>query len=293
MDKVSPTHPMPDYNDAEPTNPVHENPWERLKDFTDARIGLGRSGISVPTKHLLAFQLAHARAQDAVHTPLETESLISKLTACRWCPAEKPIRLHSKADDRAMYLQRPDFGRLLDEASRTRLIEHAQQQDDDYDLAIVVVDGLSAFAIEENILPFLDELIPALTQPTNQEAPWKLAPICVVEQGRVAIGDPVGELLNAKCVLVLVGERPGLSSPDSLGLYLTWSPRSGLTDAYRNCISNIRRAGLNYPEASRKAMYLLNEARTRKLSGVNLKDRTDESVIEHHNTNNNFLISKN
>ena len=157
----------------------------------------------------------------------------------------------------------------------------------------MVVDGLSAFAIEENILPFLDELIPALTQPTNQKAPWKLAPICVVEQGRVAIGDPVGELLNAKCVLVLVGERPGLSSPDSLGLYLTWSPKSGLTDAYRNCISNIRRAGLNYPEASRKAMYLLNEARTRKLSGVNLKDRTDESVIEHHNTNNNFLISKN
>lgn len=283
-------------NDAE--QPVTENPWERLKDFTDARIGLGRSGISVPTKHLLDFQLAHARAQDAVHTPLGTDALINQLMACDWCPDGNPIRLHSRADDRAMYLQRPDYGRLLDDASTERLTQHSANQSADYDLAIVIVDGLSAFAIEENIVPFLDELIPALIAPTtaatshanSTHAPWSIAPLCVVEQGRVAIGDPIGEQLNAKCVLVLIGERPGLSSPDSLGLYLTWAPHAGLTDAYRNCISNIRRAGLNYSEACRKTLYLLNEARLKKLSGVNLKDRTDDSVIEHNTVNKNFLI---
>lgn len=281
MKRIFPTHPTND--------PVIENPWQRLREFTDARIGLGRAGVSVPTKHLLAFQLAHAQAIDAVHTPLNIDGLIDQITAQDWCPKGQPLRLHSRAEHRDMYLQRPDYGRLLNKASEQILEDHAYLNDEQYDLAFVMVDGLSALAIEENTLPFLSELIPQLTRGPE---PWSIAPLCFVEQGRVAIGDPIGELLNAKCVVVLVGERPGLSSPDSMGLYLTWAPKSGKTDAYRNCISNIRTAGLSYPEASRKARYLLSEARTKQLSGVQLKDRTDESALEHENHNNNFLIAQ-
>ncbi|RDL43242.1 ethanolamine ammonia-lyase subunit EutC [Marinomonas piezotolerans] len=281
MKRIFPTHPTND--------PVIENPWQRLREFTDARIGLGRAGVSVPTKHLLAFQLAHAQAIDAVHTPLNATELIHQLTQQSWSPPSQPFRLHSRAEHREMYLQRPDYGRQLNKASEQTLEDHAYLSDETYDVAFVIVDGLSALAIEENVLPFLNELVPTLT---SGPAPWTIAPLCIVEQGRVAIGDHVGELLHAKCVVVLVGERPGLSSPDSMGLYLTWGPKVGNTDAYRNCISNIRPAGLNYPEASRKARYLLNEARTKQLSGVQLKDRTDESVIEHDNDNNNFLITK-
>ena len=280
MKRIFPTHPTDDA--------VIENPWQRLREFTDARIGLGRAGVSVPTQHLLAFQLAHAQAIDAVHTPLNSEQLIGTLTAQSWCPKGEPLRLHSRAEQRDMYLQRPDLGRLLNSTSEETVKAHAAQHPDGYDLAFVIVDGLSAFAIEENTLPFLNELMPQLT---DGPEPWSIAPLCIVEQGRVAVGDPIGELLNAKCVVVLVGERPGLSSPDSMGLYLTWAPKQGRTDAFRNCISNIRQAGLNYPEASRKARYLLTEARSKQLSGVQLKDRTDDSVLEHENSNNNFLIS--
>lgn len=281
MKRIFPTHPIEE--------PVIENPWQRLRDFTDARIGLGRAGISVPTKHLLAFQLAHAQAIDAVHTPLDIDGLIENLVSQSWCPKGQPLRLHSRAEHRDMYLQRPDYGRLLNKASEQTLEDHAYLCDDEYDLAFVIVDGLSAFAIEENVAPFLGKLIPQLT---SGPEPWRIAPFCLVEQGRVAIGDHIGDLLRAKCVVVLVGERPGLSSPDSMGLYLTWSPKVGHTDAFRNCISNIRTAGLNYPEAARKALYLLNEARSKQLSGVKLKDRTDDSVLEHENDNNNFLITK-
>ncbi len=279
MKRIFPTHPTDE--------PVIDNAWDRLRAFTDARIGLGRAGVSVPTRHLLAFQLAHAQAIDAVHSPLNVEGLLETLTAQDWCPAGQPLRLHSQAEHRDMYLQRPDYGRVLNEASQQTLKDHNGPA---YDLAIVIVDGLSALAIEENTLPFLSKLIPALT---DAPEPWSIAPLCVVEQGRVAIGDHVGELINARCVIVLVGERPGLSSPDSMGLYLTWGPKKGLTDAYRNCISNIRFAGLNHQDASRKAFYLLSEARTKKLSGVQLKDRTDDSVLEHDNHNENFLISHN
>jgi len=272
-------------------NPVVDNPWESLRKFTDARIGLGRAGISVPTKHLLEFQLAHARAQDAVHSPLQSEQLIDNLIQQSWCPAGVPFLLHSQAESRAVYLQRPDLGRALDSSSQQILKDHHHpraNEGEQYDLAIAVVDGLSARAIEDNCIPFLGELIPALQ---NHQQPWTIAPLAIVEQGRVAVGDHVGELLNARCVLVLVGERPGLSSPDSLGLYLTWNPKVGRTDAYRNCISNVRPAGLKYPEAVRKALYLMEEARSREVSGVQLKDRTDDSVLEQDaNHNHNFLI---
>ncbi|MGB1092224.1 MAG: ethanolamine ammonia-lyase subunit EutC [Oceanobacter sp.] len=273
-------------------SPVTENPWERLREFTDARIGLGRAGVSVPTKHLLAFQLAHAQAQDAVHSPMESEQLIDNLVQQPWCPSGLPFLLHSQAESRAVYLQRPDLGRLLNSSSQQQLQDHhhpKQAQGEQYDLAIAIVDGLSARAIEDNALAFLSELIPALK---SQPEPWSIAPLALIEQGRVAVGDQVGELLNARCVLVLVGERPGLSSPDSMGLYLTWAPQVGRTDAYRNCISNVRPAGLKYPEAVRKTLYLMDEARRRELSGVQLKDRSDDSVLELDGStqNHNFLI---
>lgn len=279
MKRIFPTHPIEEA--------VIENPWQRLREFTDARIGLGRAGISVPTKHLLAFQLAHAQAIDAVHSPLNVSGLVDTFQRFDW--GQSPFSLHSQAEHRAMYLQRPDFGRKLNQTSVDALQAHCDQSDQTYDLAIAIVDGLSSFAIEENSLAFLQELMPRLTEGTN---PWRVAPLCFVEQGRVAIGDHIGELLQAKCVIVLVGERPGLSSPDSMGLYLTWSPKVGLTDAYRNCISNIRLAGLNYQEAARKAFYLLSEARQKQLSGVQLKDRTDDSVLEHNEEQQNFLITQ-
>lgn len=286
---------------ANAQEPVVNNPWSKLRDFTDARIGLGRAGISVPTKHLLQFQLAHAKAQDAVHTPLNTTQLRESLMDQDWSPTCAPLMLHSRAMDRSTYLQRPDYGRLLSEESAQLLEEHRLNYPEGYDLVIAVVDGLSALAIEQNTLPFLNALLsqlPIAKKGTNDaldnaltEA-WTLAPICLVEQGRVAIGDDICQKLNAKCVLVLVGERPGLSSPDSLGLYLTWDAKVGRTDAYRNCISNVRPAGLSYQEASHKARYLLKEARVRKLSGVQLKDRSDnESGDIINQGQSNFLIS--
>lgn len=256
--------------------PVTANPWASLRRFTDARIGLGRSGISIPTQHLLEFQLAHAKAQDAVYKPLDVANLTARLKAESVLYRHEPISLHSAANDRTVYLQRPDFGRRLDEVSRQCLLDHRNQHDSEWDLVIAIVDGLSAFAIEENAVPFLQRLLPALQ---SQNDPWSIAPLCIVQQGRVAIGDMIGEQLGGRCVLVLIGERPGLSSPNSMGLYLTWAPAIGKTDAERNCISNIRPAGLSYEEAARRALYLLGEARRKKLTGVGLKDRLDDSLL--------------
>ncbi|TVV44887.1 ethanolamine ammonia-lyase subunit EutC [Thalassolituus sp. C2-1] len=256
-------------------NGVIDNPWRRLRQFTAARIGLGRSGVSLPTKEMLEFQLAHAQARDAVHTPLDFPALTQQLeTLAEQYPLlsdEPPLKLHSEAVDRMTYLQRPDLGRRLDEASRVLLQQEQQTPEQPFDLALVIADGLSATAIAHNAVPFIQALCEELQA---DKQPWKLAPITLVEQGRVAVGDDAGELLNAKTVLVLIGERPGLSSPDSLGLYLTWAPVRGLTDARRNCISNVRPEGLNFSEAAHKAGYLLRESRRLQLSGVQLKDRS-------------------
>ncbi|MBR2513991.1 MAG: ethanolamine ammonia-lyase subunit EutC [Halomonas sp.] len=259
-----------------PSSPiVVENPWERLNAFTDARIGLGRAGVSLPTRKLLAFQLAHAQAQDAVHCSLDCEALEAELTDTLNLTAS-PIRLHSLAQDRATYLQRPDYGRRLSEPSREQL-QQAAASGQRFDLAVVVVDGLSALAVQQNSALFLA----ALNQCLNDDASdWQLAPLTIVEQGRVAIGDEVGALLNADAVLVMIGERPGLSSPDSLGLYMTWAPDVGLKDDRRNCISNVRPAGLNPEEAARRMLLLLKEARQLRLSGVKLKDRSEDNVLE-------------
>jgi len=274
-----------------PSSPgVTENPWDHLRAFTDARIGLGRAGISLPTSKMLEFQLAHAQAQDAVHLPLDVPELCDQLAALdAFTGSAAPLVLQTQVSDRITYLQRPDLGRRLDEASRGRLEGVAPPSGEAFDLAIVVVDGLSSLAVQNNASPFVTALMQELADDTT--GPWHVAPLTVVEQGRVAIGDEVGEVLNAKAVLVLIGERPGLSSPDSLGLYLTWGPHPGLTDAARNCISNVRPAGLSSVHASRRMLYLLRESHKQKLSGVKLKDRTEDDVIEHQQEGGNFLTS--
>lgn len=271
---------------------VVANPWRDLRQFTDARIGLGRAGISLPTAELLAFQLSHAQARDAVNLPLDISRLTTLLSTTSILEnLDPPLVLTSQAIDRLTYLQRPDLGRKLSEHGRNQLIDYVNRNNipnKPYDLAIVVVDGLSSLAVQNNAQPFINEL---LTQLNATDTPLTLAPITLVQQGRVAIGDDIGQLLNAQIVIVLIGERPGLSSPDSLGLYMTWAPKTGLTDAYRNCISNIRPAGLPYQEAAKRTIYLIQQANKLKLTGVNLKDRTQDDVIEHQNNTKNFLIA--
>lgn len=257
---------------------VIPNPWQALRQFTAARIALGRTGVSLPTAAQLDFQLAHAQARDAVHLALDAEKLAQELNDLLPTQDTACITLSSAAENRDIYLQRPDLGRKLAPASRQTLealrsLPKASPAMDvsqrPHDLAFVIADGLSALAIEQNAAPFLRALMRRLAADN-----WTCAPLTIVRQGRVAIGDEIGELLGAKLVLVLIGERPGLSSPDSMGLYLTWGPRVGLTDEARNCISNVRPAGLVYDEAAFKLHYLLSEARKRSLSGVGLKDET-------------------
>lgn len=257
---------------------VTKNAWNALARFTQARIALGRAGTSLPTRPHLEFQFAHARARNAVHHPLDEQALSAALD-------ERGMRsfvVHSAAPDRATYLQRPDLGRVPSEASKAYLGAFGASG---FDVAIVVVDGLSAFAIEQNVLPFLDLLVPQLTA-----RGLGVAPVAVVRQGRVAIGDPIAEALRAKLVIVLIGERPGLSSPDSMGVYMTWSPVAGTTDAQRNCISNVRRDGLPYDEAVYKLMYLVSEAFRRGISGVTLKDETASQARLAGGAGSNFLL---
>jgi ethanolamine ammonia-lyase small subunit len=244
--------------------------WDSLRRFTDARIALGRAGHSQPTAAHLAFQLAHAKARDAVHLPLDVGGLTDALRALDL----EVLSLHSAAVDRHTYLQRPDLGRRLDAASQAVLAQRPATQP--VDLALVVADGLSALGVMQNAVPLLQHLL--ALQRADAAQTWSLAPAVIVEQGRVAIGDPIGAALNARTVLVLIGERPGLSSPDSLGLYFTWAPREGLSDAQRNCISNVREAGLSPARAARKLHALLSRARALRLSGVGLKDDVDESL---------------
>jgi ethanolamine ammonia-lyase small subunit len=227
-----------------------------LGDFTMARVGLGRAGHSLPTRELLEFQLAHAKARDAVHLRLAVNSLMLELKQ-KGIPS---IALASAARDRGEYLKRPDLGRRLSVESG----ERAAGLRSEFDAAFVIADGLSALAVHRHAVPLLELLL--------RDLDWRIAPVAIVEQGRVAIGDEIGQLLGARMMVVLIGERPGLSSPDSLGLYLTWKPRLGLTDAERNCISNIRAEGLSYAAAAHKLLFLMNESRWLKLSGFRLKE---------------------
>lgn len=237
-----------------------KDPWLSLRAFTPARIALGRTGTSVPLEEVLRFRLAHAHARDAVYSLPDVEVLQEQLLAMQVAVQV----LHSSAADRQEYLQRPDKGRRLDDASAAALSALTGTGNE---VAIVIADGLSATAVNRHAVPLLQALLPMMS-----DAGIALAPICIVQQGRVAVGDEAGALLQAKAVLVLIGERPGLSSPDSLGIYLTFQPKPGLTDEARNCISNIRPEGLSYKAAAEKAFYLLRESLRLQLSGVHLKD---------------------
>ncbi|HSZ17014.1 MAG TPA: ethanolamine ammonia-lyase subunit EutC [Terracidiphilus sp.] len=233
----------------------------QLRALTPARVGLGRTGVSLQTGDLLAFQRAHALARDAVHTQLETATLASALAQVS---NHAVIQLHSMVQDRTVYLQRPDLGRRLNERSQAAL---AHVPPGPWDLALIVADGLSALAVERHAAPVLKDLLPRLEG-------WHIAPICIVEQGRVAIGDEIGAALGAQLSVMLIGERPGLSAPDSLGAYITWKPQPGRTDAERNCISNIRLEGLSYEQAAAQLSFYLAEARHRRLTGVLLKQES-------------------
>ncbi|HEX5164711.1 MAG TPA: ethanolamine ammonia-lyase subunit EutC [Thermomicrobiales bacterium] len=241
---------------------VSEDPWQTLRAVTPARIALGRSGISQPTRHHLAFQLAHARARDAVHSELDITRLRQDLVEADL----ESLVLSSAATDRATYLRRPDLGRRLDQASADLLAARGRAASD---VVFVIADGLSALAVQRHAAPLLRRILAQIDRDG-----WRSGPLCIVRQGRVAIGDDIGQRLGAALAVILIGERPGLSSPDSLGVYLTWNPRLDATDAERNCISNIHAAGLTYDEAAQTLLYLMTEARRRRLSGVLLKDET-------------------
>jgi ethanolamine ammonia-lyase small subunit len=239
---------------------IQPDPWSSLKSFTSARIALGRTGTAIPLKEVLSFKLAHAYARDAVYSRLDTLSLQEQLQ-----PFHLPILLlHSKAADRHEYLQRPDKGRQLDPTTNPNSTYTAEKP---VDVTFILADGLSATAINVHAVPLLQSLIPLF-----KSSGISIGPLCLVEQGRVAIGDEIGALLNTKLTIVLIGERPGLSAADSMGAYITFNPRPGTTDESRNCISNIRHEGLSYETAANKIFYLTQEALKLKLSGVNLKD---------------------
>jgi ethanolamine ammonia-lyase small subunit len=242
--------------------------WQGLKALTPARIALGRAGGSLPTAPVLAFQAAHARARDAVkHAPdlAAIESALSQSgIAC--------LRVQSRVESAEQYLKRPDLGRRLRQEDVAALRGRAEAAG--VDLVLAIADGLSGLAVERHAAP-LAVMVRGRLEPLG----WRMGPVVLARFGRVAIGDEIGECLRAALVAVLIGERPGLSSPDSLGVYLTWAPRIGRTDAERNCLSNIRPEGLTLAAAADKLVWLLSEARRRKLSGVDLKEDADGRLL--------------
>ena len=246
----------------------------RLRSLTPARVAMQRAGNSASTREVLDFQLAHGRARDAVHAPLQPASLAAALRTLATrdtaglIPLIGPLLLNSQAADRRTYLQRPDFGRRLNDASREQLRATVESAGQDYGLAIVLADGLSALAVERHAVPLLAALFRMLA-PSS----LRITPLCIVQQARVAIGDEIAAAFSASLVIVLIGERPGLTSPDSLGAYITWAPQPGrTTDAERNCISNIRAEGLSYDDAAGRLFHYIQEARRRCVTGIALKD---------------------
>ena len=230
--------------------------WPALRGHTTARIGLGRVGVSLPTARHLDFQLAHARARDAVHAALDADGIAAALARA----GHEVLQLRSAAPDRATYLRRPDLGRRLDPALPPALQPHP------CDLAFIVADGLSAAAVNTQAAAVVAEVMAALP-------PGRVGPVCLVEQGRVAIGDEIGALLGAALVVVLIGERPGLSAADSMGAYITYAPAVGTPDARRNCVSNIRPQGLRLAEAGVTIANVVAAARRHQLTGVALAGR--------------------
>jgi ethanolamine ammonia-lyase small subunit len=238
-----------------------------LRALTPARVALGRSGASLPTSALLDFTLDHARARDAVHAAFDASALVTGLGEL----GLRAIEVTSRAGDRGNYLRRPDLGRRLEQASERRLAEVGEAASGR--LAIVIGDGLSAAAVHAHAIELMRELLPRLAS-----AQIDIGPVVVASAARVALGDEIGELLKATMVVMLIGERPGLSAPDSLGAYLTFAPRTGLTDAGRNCVSNIHRKGLSYDGAAFKIAWLIREGLARKVTGVALKDESGDGT---------------
>ncbi|HBI09603.1 MAG TPA: ethanolamine ammonia-lyase [Franconibacter pulveris] len=240
--------------------------WDLLRQFTDARIALGRSGASLPTREVLKFGLAHAQARDAIHQPFDSEPLRGELEAL----GLETLTVHSAAADRDTYLHRPDLGRRLDEESRALLARRKGNAD----LLLVIGDGLSSHAVHRQSVGLIRALLPYI-----ETLRLTLAPVALAHQSRVALGDDIGEALGAKAVAILIGERPGLSSPDSLGVYLTWKPERSRIESERNCISNIRPEGLPWEAAAFKLAWLLEQAFLRRLTGVKLKDESDNPAL--------------
>jgi len=231
--------------------------WTRLRAFTRARIGLERCGDGIPTAELLRYQLDHARARDTVNREVDFAAIEAQLGDRRI------LRVHSAATDRSLYVRRPDLGRRLNPDSRALLArEHA---DEPWDVVFIIADGLSSAAVNDHSAATFRACLERLSE-------WKLAPVVLAAQARVALGDEVTTLLNADLCVVLIGERPGLSVSNSLSIYLTWQPSVGHRDADRNCISNIHADGLGYEHAADKAFWLLSQAKRRRLSGIALKE---------------------
>jgi ethanolamine ammonia-lyase small subunit len=237
-----------------------------LRQLTPARVGLGRAGASMPTDALLAFTLDHARARDAVHGAFDVSRLVAGLAGLDGLAELKPVSVSSQARNRRDYLRRPDLGRMLDPASQRALADRGGSP---YPLVIVIGDGLSPTAVNFHALGLIAALIPRLA-----EAGIEIGGTVVAAGARVALGDEIGAIMGARMVLMLIGERPGLSAPDSLGAYLTYAPRIGLTDAMRNCVSNIHGAGLSHDEAAFKIAWLVREGLARQITGVALKDES-------------------
>jgi ethanolamine ammonia-lyase small subunit len=254
-DGEAPEH-LPAHAPAPPADP-----WTALRRHTPARISLGRSGTSLPTAEVLRFAAAHASARDAVHLPLDVDELVADLHA----DGLDAVAVASRATSRAEYLTRPDLGRQLARAGRDAL-----ERDVDEGLCIVIGDGLSAIAAQTHAVPLVSAL---------RALGIDVGLVVVATQARVALGDEIGERVGASLVLVLLGERPGLSSPDSLGAYLTWAPRTGRADSERNCVSNIRPEGLPLAGAAARIAWLVREAQRRRVTGIELKDDSDVPAV--------------
>ena len=233
-----------------------------MQSLTPARVGLGQVGASLPTSALLSFTLDHARARDAVHSPFDVGAIASSLAALGLAT----VAVASQAVDRGDYLKRPDLGRKLDALSRDAL---ADRNDAPCDIVIVIGDGLSPAAVNVHAIGLVGALLPQL-----RAGGHGIGPAVLASGARVALGDEIGALLHARMVIMLIGERPGLSAPHSLGAYITLAPKPGLTDAERNCVSNIQAAGLGCDEAAFKIAWLAREAFSRGVSGVALKDES-------------------
>jgi ethanolamine ammonia-lyase small subunit len=239
--------------------------WHILKKYTNARIALGRSGSSLPTNQVLAFRMAHALAKDAINTELDTLNIVEDAKKL----SLNSILVQSKISNRIDYLMKPNIGRLLNETSIKKLKDWPEKK---ITLSIIIADGLSAEAVNLHAIKLIAHLIPKLKFDT-------ISPIILVKYGRVAISDEIGEILNSTIALILIGERPGLSSPTSMGAYITYNPKKGNTDEKRNCISNIQSEGLSYEFAAMKLAYLIDEMLFKKLSGVDLKDDFSDKYI--------------